>query len=1037
MHGGLGYERSATIIDLEEHAAPDPLYSTPGPPRVADSFFPADLSRDDHRSKKRKIERACDFCRKRKTKCDGPKMLDNVCTNCLQTGRSCTYIESSKPRGPPKAYVTALEDRVEKIEALLRRLRPDTDFTTELGPPVVRDSWKADAQIAQSVAQTASTSSTNSTAAPSSSRSHILLPMTTAILSPGFAYRGPAGERAGASSVRHKSPRRYRKKSQHPVADGSTSQNEEGSSDSSLSASDHEDSSVELSLVQGMTHLTMRGLQPANVNGKQAMDGQWRFHGKSSSFKLINATRELKQRHMDEMAGASSPESLASGSNSNSTPGPGYALRRSEYWCSLPVSFLAWEISFEGADRSTTPSFLMSRFPPLDLANDLIQIYFGVHNTIYPLLHRPTFDKQWREELYKTDVWFAGVCMGLFAVASRWSHDPRVLPDDIAQSASDESPDGVWGLAGWKFVDVVLDVHRYRRSLFLPANLFEIQTLVLMAVYFRGTAAHSESWTLVSIGIRKAQDVGVHRRKVYGRKPTVEEELWKRAVWHLVSIDRVGALMAGRSCCSGEEDFDLELPLEVDDEFWEGDSTREPFRQPHGKPANVTAFVHWIKLSQICASTLRTLYALSRSKQPLGLVGPHWREETVSQLNEAMLEWIHNVPPHLRWPPPMDNNTYATQSSMLYLSYYMVQITVYRPFMPAPRVIALGDYSLKREQPDQLDDSLSSLSLCTNAAKAGARILEIVQERGLVLHTLYAHYAFLYSGVLLVNKWTQLGREYVQRHQHSHGYEDGKLSTNDGQTEEIYALLDLLKGTDSRSISEALPPNSAPVLSSIPKPHLYEEASARRSTVCSSAGRNLRLYYPSSGPVDELPDRVYHPDIPQSQLIAPTSSHSYHPSMIEYQDFPPYGDSSHLWPLHEIPSSRRSSYVQPDDYLPQVPWSAPHQPPRRQDNDIHAYNGQAPVVDYAFHRPTDYRANPPPPAATDHLHNMNVSNLDATEALPGAPTAHVKHERTDDTIPLLSYPEPVTYDHLHVYRHPPPSFAAPNPSGQWDMGEQR
>jgi Fungal Zn(2)-Cys(6) binuclear cluster domain len=43
-------------------------------------------------SKKRNIDRACDDCRRRKTRCDGPKMPDNVCTNCVQNRKICTYM---------------------------------------------------------------------------------------------------------------------------------------------------------------------------------------------------------------------------------------------------------------------------------------------------------------------------------------------------------------------------------------------------------------------------------------------------------------------------------------------------------------------------------------------------------------------------------------------------------------------------------------------------------------------------------------------------------------------------------------------------------------------------------------------------------------------------------------------------------------------------------------------------------------------------------------------------------------------------------
>lgn len=42
--------------------------------------------------KKRKIDRACDACRRRKIKCDGPRTENNVCTNCTQYGKLCSYV---------------------------------------------------------------------------------------------------------------------------------------------------------------------------------------------------------------------------------------------------------------------------------------------------------------------------------------------------------------------------------------------------------------------------------------------------------------------------------------------------------------------------------------------------------------------------------------------------------------------------------------------------------------------------------------------------------------------------------------------------------------------------------------------------------------------------------------------------------------------------------------------------------------------------------------------------------------------------------
>jgi hypothetical protein len=37
-------------------------------------------------------------------------------------------------------------------------------------------------------------------------------------------------------------------------------------------------------------------------------------------------------------------------------------------------------------------------------------------------------------------------------------------------------------------------------------------------------------WVMVGAAIRKAQDRGAHRKKIYGA-PALEDELWKRVFW--------------------------------------------------------------------------------------------------------------------------------------------------------------------------------------------------------------------------------------------------------------------------------------------------------------------------------------------------------------------------------------------------------------------------------------------------------------------------------------------------------------------------
>jgi hypothetical protein len=52
--------------------------------------------------------------------------------------------------------------------------------------------------------------------------------------------------------------------------------------------------------------------------------------------------------------------------------------------------------------------------------------------------------------------------------------------------------------------------------------------------------------------------------------------------------------------------FDLDLPLEVDDDYWESEN-RGPTSPNPSKPVPMTAFNRWVKLTQIIGYALGTL----------------------------------------------------------------------------------------------------------------------------------------------------------------------------------------------------------------------------------------------------------------------------------------------------------------------------------------------------------------------------------------------------------------------------------------------
>jgi len=115
---------------------------------------------------------------------------------------------------------------------------------------------------------------------------------------------------------------------------------------------------------------------------------------------------------------------------------------------------MLWE-GLHADSPSLLPS-LISEFPPFDLSLKLCDLYFTHVNSPWPLLHRPTFDRQFRDRLHYRDHWFACLCLSLFAVASRWCDDPRVVPAKNNNAHGDPAGGLDWHEAGSQYFEAAL-----------------------------------------------------------------------------------------------------------------------------------------------------------------------------------------------------------------------------------------------------------------------------------------------------------------------------------------------------------------------------------------------------------------------------------------------------------------------------------------------------------------------------------------------------------------------------------------------------
>ncbi|KAJ7589506.1 fungal-specific transcription factor domain-containing protein [Mycena floridula] len=429
------------------------------------------------------------------------------------------------------------------------------------------------------------------------------------------------------------------------------------------------------------------------------------FYGKSSEISLVRSILELRE---DMVA------------HRTKKPDPYVEPMRPEFWNPRP-----WEIWCK-------PQRPVYQFPPHDLMILLIDLYFRHVNIVFPVLHRPTFEKALaKDEHLDTSSQFGTLIMLVSALAARFSDDPRVLLDGGPSLSS-----------GWKWYEPVLAArYCFLDSCTRTTTLYELQAACLSAIFEMGRSQPNSLWLPLGIAIRAAQDIGAHRKKpTHDQEDPVANESLKRAWWVLVCLDVLLCTVMGRSCLIPREDFDVDLPIDCDDEYWEHPNPKLAFKQPPNKPSKLACFIHSIRLVEMMAATLRRLYCINKTQVILASAEPEWRENSRTVLESAMQQWVEDIPDHLKWNPDHKNITFFIQSVQIQCLYSHLQILVHRPFFPTG------------EKPSALSNE--SLAICTKASLSCINIVDQCHRRTGLLMPFAQIHVFMAGAVLLFQVWS-------------------------------------------------------------------------------------------------------------------------------------------------------------------------------------------------------------------------------------------------------------------------------------------
>lgn len=229
-------------------------------------------------------------------------------------------------------------------------------------------------------------------------------------------------------------------------------------------------------------------------------------------------------------------------------------------------------------------------------ADSLVDSYFDRIHKLYPFLHESSFRAEYETMWEQSSLSRNSLHLSWFAVLNMvFAHGCEFCGTIQHQDVLDIAAPFVA-----RSKNIILS-HIFRSS-----TLETVQSLLLMCYYLQGTADVGESWNMVGLMIRTAIGLGLHLSPRTDQYLPIDRELRKRAWWGCFVIDRTLSMKFGRPPTLRVEEGNVEMPLQVDDQYITNDS-RKP-RQPIGTPSFTAFFITSIKLSHIVYNMLTGLY---------------------------------------------------------------------------------------------------------------------------------------------------------------------------------------------------------------------------------------------------------------------------------------------------------------------------------------------------------------------------------------------------------------------------------------------
>lgn len=637
---------------------------------------------------RKRSSRACDQCRKTKSKCEKGPGDGSQCKSCAQANTACTFLGPSYKRGPPKGYIHAIEQRWHQVEALLGAIMQANDpRVTGIVSELRHDALARDILERVESGPYGASGRTKRTGGTKEDFFASVLRSNEQSPSPS---RDPSRSRRQSRISREKvSSALDRGLSVVPTPEwqdglaarlaGSPSGSSGAPSPSQLYGLPSSSSStLDGEPLQQKRRLNTTPSDP-DWNNMYTMDP-------ATDDEEQNVTEHLGSLSLDENQeiryhGRISGLQLLSRQNRTDDRNDGGVWR-------LPMARV-WPPSKDYIYHVMQEDDVDVQLPPTSVQDRLIELYFVYIHPVFPVLNKQRFlsdYRAWRqgERVFSRDSPREGtpkpepsqrlsalLLLSMFSITARFSDmdQPQPAPGKMWE-AGQEYQEGARTLLTKIF-------HRSRPS--------TVQALLLLGYREFGIGGMEQGWIYIGMAIRMAIDLGMNRNsdnwKIHGAEMFDEEETQtRRQIWWVCILsDRYGSIYMGRPVVIRDEDFDNPIPSVIPSE------EQQPWRPLSSEPTAAT----YVPSPNVVMSNFRatcTLFvilgAIITKVYPVRFPPGVHRRALLASFESQLDQWYISLPQHLRYDPSNKRKVPPPHVLFLHVRYWGSVLLLNRAFIP-------------------------------------------------------------------------------------------------------------------------------------------------------------------------------------------------------------------------------------------------------------------------------------------------------------------------------------------------------------------